>query len=246
MPVSRTTAVCAAAALGTAAAHIVPAGTWLPPVRRALFPALDGRGRPDHVALTFDDGPDPASTPYFLDALDRLGVRATFFALGSALLEAPELSREVVARGHEIEVHGWRHRRPWRPSPARDVRDLRRAAQAVREVCGTEPRWFRPPYGVLTGGLWAAARAAGLRPVLWSAWGRDWRAGATPDTVLGSVLPGLRGGATVLLHDSDRMSAPGSWRVTIRTLPALVERCRARRLRIGPLGEHGTAGRLRR
>ncbi|MGP2438842.1 polysaccharide deacetylase family protein, partial [Streptomyces sp. JW3] len=65
--------------LAAALAHIGPAATWLPGPRRRLLPGLAGRGRPGHVALTFDDGPDPASTPRFLDVLDDLGVRATFF-----------------------------------------------------------------------------------------------------------------------------------------------------------------------
>ncbi|MGW7003080.1 polysaccharide deacetylase family protein [Streptomyces sp. NPDC054933] len=243
-PPSAFPAWCAlsACALAGAAAHLGPAGTWLAPVRRVLFPALDGRGHPEHIALTFDDGPDRASTPYFLDALDRLAVRATFFVLGRALLEAPETGRELVARGHEVAVHGWDHRRPWCPTPLRDLRELRRTAEAVTVVCGITPRWYRPPYGVLTGGRWAAAHRAGLRPVLWSAWGREWEAEATPRTVVDNVGRALRGGGTVLLHDTDRAATPGSWRVTLQALPALVERCRRQGLTVGPLRDHGIAG----
>ncbi|AEW97402.1 MULTISPECIES: polysaccharide deacetylase family protein [Streptomycetaceae] len=225
-----------------AAWHIGPAATWLPPVRRVLWPALDGRGRADHVALTFDDGPDPVSTPLFLDTLDRLGVRATFFVLGRPLRRDPWVARELVARGHEVAVHGWEHRRPWRPGPRRDLRETGWAVEAVTEVCGTPPRWYRPPYGILTGGLWAAARHHGLRPVLWSAWGRDWVAGATARGVLDTLAPGLRGGATVLLHDSDRTSAPRSWQATHAALPALISRCRELGLTVGPLSDHQVDG----
>ncbi len=228
-----------ACALVAGALHIGPAATWLPPVRRALFPVLDGRGRPDHVALTFDDGPDRTSTPLVLDTLDRLGVRATFFVLGRALLDDPGLGRELLARGHEVGVHGWDHRRPWRPAPVRELRDLRCAVEAVTGVCGTRPRWYRPPYGILTGGRWAAARRLGLRPVLWSAWGRDWEPGATPETITRTVDAGLCGGVTVLLHDTDRVSAPGSWRVTVQALPTLIDHCRSRGLAVGPLRDHG-------
>ena len=94
---------------------------------RDRLPRLNGDGRPDHVALTFDDGPDPASTPAFLDLLDELGVRATFFVLGSMVERAPALARELAGRGHEVGVHGWDHRslalrgpsRPGGRSPAR-------------------------------------------------------------------------------------------------------------------------------
>ncbi|MEV5547352.1 polysaccharide deacetylase family protein [Streptomyces sp. NPDC052309] len=234
---------CAVAPAVVALAHIGPAVTWLPGLRRRWFPGLAGQGRPDHVALTFDDGPDPVSTPHFLDALGGLGVRATFFVLGENVVRHPELSREMVRRGHELGVHGWRHDRPWLPSPGRDARDLLRAAEAVREVTGRDgPRWYRPSYGVLTSGRWAAARRAGLRPVLWTAWGKDWRGDATPESVRAAVAADLRGGGTVLLHDADHASAPGSWRAALGALPGLVADCRVTGLVVGPLAEHGMTG----
>ncbi|HEX9338952.1 MAG TPA: polysaccharide deacetylase family protein, partial [Pseudonocardiaceae bacterium] len=82
-------------ALGTAAGvlavHALPATTFWPPLRAALLPALAGIGDPNHVALTFDDGPHPRSTPFFLRELARRDVRATFFLLGSELARTPQL-----------------------------------------------------------------------------------------------------------------------------------------------------------
>ncbi|MER7490308.1 polysaccharide deacetylase family protein [Streptomyces sp. NPDC126497] len=236
-PARRAGAVLAAPAL-VAAAHIAPAATWLPAVRRR-FPRLAGVGHPVHVALTFDDGPDPESTPRFLDALEGLGVRATFFVLGDRVVRHPSVARETVRRGHELAVHGWSHDRPWLPAPADDVRALLRAADAVRELTGGHPLWYRPPYGILTSGRWAAARTAGLRPVLWTVWGRDWTAGATPASVRSAVTDGLRGGGTVLLHDTDGMSAPGCWRAALGALPGIVAGCREAGLSVGPLTDHG-------
>uniref|UniRef100_A0AAU3H715 Polysaccharide deacetylase family protein n=1 Tax=Streptomyces sp. NBC_01401 TaxID=2903854 RepID=A0AAU3H715_9ACTN len=229
----------AGALAATAAWHVGPASTWLPPVRRIFFPALDGRGRPDHVALTFDDGPDPASTPYFLRVLAEHEVRATFFLVGESLIRHPALGRALVAGGHEVAVHGWRHDRPRLPTPSRDAREVARTADAVRRICGTAPQWYRPPYGILTGGRLAAARRAGLRPVLWSTWGKDWTANADPGSVKASVLRNLAGGGTVLLHDADGWSAPGSWRATLGALPGLLAECRRLGLSVGPLAEHG-------
>jgi peptidoglycan/xylan/chitin deacetylase (PgdA/CDA1 family) len=227
-------------ALGAAAAwHMGPAATWLPPIRRIFSPALDGRGHPSHVALTFDDGPDPASTPHFLRVLDEYRVRATFFVVGDSLERHPALGRALVAGGHEVAVHGWHHERPWLPTPLRDVREVKRTAGAVQRICGTVPQWYRPPYGILTGGRLAAAHRAGLRPVLWSAWGRDWTADADARSVRASVLAGLTGGGTVLLHDADGWSAPGAWRATLSALPGLLAECRRLGLSVGPLAEHG-------
>ncbi|MFF7140964.1 polysaccharide deacetylase family protein [Streptomyces nodosus] len=223
-----------------AALHIGPAVTWLPGLRRRLLPGLAGTGHPRHVALTFDDGPDPASTPHFLDALDGLGVRATFFLLGESVVRHPALTRAIAERGHELAVHGWSHDRPWLPRPARDRAEVVRAARVVGEVSGSRPRWYRPPYGILTSGRWAAARTAGLRPVLWTAWGRDWTADASPASVRDVIGTELRGGGTLLLHDSDRTSAPGCWRAALGALPDVVLGLREAGLSVGPLAEHGT------
>jgi peptidoglycan/xylan/chitin deacetylase (PgdA/CDA1 family) len=195
------------------------------------------------VALTFDDGPDPVSTPRFLDALEAAGVRATFFVLGQRVRRHPRLTRQIAERGHELAVHGWTHDRPWLPAPRRDIRDLGRAAETIYDVTGEIPMWYRPPYGILTGGRLAAAARSGLRPVLWSAWGRDWTAGATAASVLGTVRRDLRGGGTVLLHDTDHTAAPGCWRSALGALPGLVAGCREAGWATGPLAEHWPDGR---
>jgi hypothetical protein len=95
---------------------------------------------------------------------------------------------------------------------------------------------------VLTTGGLLAARRLGLRPVLWSAWGRDWTAGATPRSVVEELCRGVLDGGTALLHDSDATSAPGSWRTTVAALPLLAAEVTRRGLAVGPLGEHGVGG----
>lgn len=225
--------------LGAGAAwHVGPAATWLPPVR-GLLPMLAGKGRADHVALTFDDGPGMGSTPAVLAALEKINVRATFFVLGAVLARHRGLGQAVCAAGHELAVHGWDHR--WllgQPFPVVD-RNLRRARELVTEVAGAPPQWFRPSYGVLTGDAVMAARRQGLRPVLWTVWGRDWTATATARSVVATVAPGLRGGATVLLHDADHAAAPGAWHATVASLPRIAGLAAERGLTLGPLRDHG-------
>jgi peptidoglycan/xylan/chitin deacetylase (PgdA/CDA1 family) len=194
---------------------------------------------PGHVALTFDDGPDDASTPKFLDALDALGLHATFFMLGDMARRSPGLAADVVAAGHEVGVHGDRHRTQLRLSPRTITDDIARARDSVADATGVRPLWFRPPYGTLSWAGMRAARRAGLRTVLWTAWGRDWRAEATPESVIADVLDGYVDGGTVLLHDSDCVSSPQCWQSTLAALPALVAELDARSLRVGPVGEHG-------
>lgn len=233
---------CVGLVVAGAAWHVGPAATWLPPVRR-LLPGLAGRGRDNHVAVTFDDGPGMGSTPAVLAALEAVDARATFFVLGAALARHRELGRAICAAGHELAVHGWDHR--WllgRPFPAiRD--DLARARELVAEVAGAPPLWFRPAYGVLTGDAVLAARQLRMHPVLWTVWGHDWTAAATARSVADAVAPGLHGGATLLLHDADHAAAPGAWRSTVAALPQIVDLAAARGLALGPLRDHGlTAG----
>ena len=235
-------ATAAATVLAGLALPAVPSPASLGPARAALTPvvctpSLSGISCLPHVALTFDDGPDHASTPAFLDLLQRLGVGATFFVLGRHLAEHGLLA-EMAAAGHEIGVHGWDHRPTSLHSP-RALRDgLARTRDLVEDATGRPVQWYRPPYGVLTAAsTWAAART-GLRTVLWSAWGRDWERRATPTSVARLVDRQLRPGGTVLLHDSDRTSAPGSWRTTLRATELLVPVWRDRGLGVGPLAEH--------
>jgi peptidoglycan/xylan/chitin deacetylase (PgdA/CDA1 family) len=227
-------------AAGTAAAlHLLPSVATIPVVHRRLLPQLSGRTDRLHVALTFDDGPDPASTPAFLDALAELDVRATFFLLGAQLDAHRELGRRVAAAGHEVAVHGWLHRPHLLRAPWQVGADLRRTFELIEQACGTTPRFWRPPNGVLSGAGLLAARRLALTPVLWTADGRDWAASATPQSVAVRIAGGLAPGGVVLLHDSDITSAPGSWRAALGALPEIVATCRARGWTVGPLCEHG-------
>lgn len=222
---------------GVALAHVAPAATWLKQPTTLLLPALKGVGRADHVALTFDDGPDATSTPRFLDELDRLGWKATFFLLGDMVRRSPDVAAEIVARGHEVGLHGDRHRSHLARGPVAVYRDLASGLDAVAEATGTRPRWFRPPYGELSAGTLFAVRRLGLHPVLWTTWGKDWRPGETGHSVADRVLAGLVPGATVLLHDSDCTSTPGSWRATLAALPRLAEGFDPQ-VTVGPLRDH--------
>ena len=226
-------------AAGLAVAHGGPGITAIGPVRKALFPRLSGRGAADHVALTFDDGPDPESTPGFIELLGGRPARATFFLLGSMAARAPRLAAEIPLAGHEVGVHGWDHRHLTLRGPRATRDDIARAVDAVAAATGTAPRLYRPPYGVLNGAALVAVRQLGLTPVLWGSRGREWSRGATPESVYAALTRGLRGGCTVLLHDSDCTSPPGSARAALGALPMLLDECERRGLRVGPLGEHG-------
>ncbi|NUR30367.1 MAG: polysaccharide deacetylase family protein [Catenulispora sp.] len=229
------TAMTTAASLLT---HPFPATTTFGPVRNRILPGLAARGAPDHIALTFDDGPDPNSTPRFLDLLAARGVSATFFLLGSMAERAPGLVRELHAAGHEIAVHGWHHRSLLLRGPRATYQDLSRARDYLADLTGEQPQLFRPPYGVMTTAAHVSARRLGLRPTLWTSWGEDWTSRATPASVLKQVTKDLHGGGTILLHDTDCTAKPGSWHSTLGAVPMLLDHCAERGWKVGPLREH--------
>jgi peptidoglycan/xylan/chitin deacetylase (PgdA/CDA1 family) len=227
-----------ALAATAAVVHAAPLVTGIPALR-GCWPRVAGRGAADHVALTFDDGPDDRGTPEVLDVLGAHGVRATFFVLGAMVERHPAVLDRVVAEGHEVAVHSWDHRNHLRHGPAQVHRQLARTVDLLTHRTGSRPVWFRPPYGAMTGGALASARRLGLRPVLWTAWGRDWEERADAASVAALVRSQVTGGGTVLLHDSDCTSSPNSWRATVNALPELLAHWAGQGLRVGPLAEHG-------
>jgi len=227
----------AARAAGAAAA--IGAAAWVAPAPAAHVGALCdvlGIARrldlgSDAVGLTFDDGPHRAGTPAVLEALAATGARATFFVVGEQLRREPELVREIAAAGHRLAVHGDRHVALTVVPPARLRADLDRCAEQVAELTGQLPDRYRPPYGIFSPAGLLECRRRGWTPLLWSAWGRDWRASATPDSITRLVTRSLRAGDVVLLHDADHYSALGSWTRTADALPRILDALGSRGLR---------------
>jgi peptidoglycan-N-acetylglucosamine deacetylase len=221
----RTHSACIAGALGGAAlaGYLLPglAGAW-PALRRPLGVedrTAAGRG----YALTFDDGPHPRGTPAVLEILRRERARATFFLVGEQVRRDPALAREIVDAGHDVALHCDRHRNLLRLTPWQVREDIERAHEAIVAASGRSPRLYRPPYGVLNASALRLARARGWRTLLWSHWGRDWEARATPASIAARVTDGAGDGAVLLLHDADDYSAPGSWARTAAALPRVLE-----------------------
>jgi peptidoglycan-N-acetylglucosamine deacetylase len=217
-------------ACATLAGYALPAlaAPW-PPLRPLLGiedRTRDGRG----YALTFDDGPHVQGTAAVLDVLASARVRATFFLVGEQVARNPALAAEIVAAGNEIALHCHRHRNLLRLTPAQVRDDLDRAQALIAEASGREPALYRPPYGVLNAAALLIARSRGWRTLLWSHWGRDWQAQATPESIAARVTDGACEGAVLLLHDADDYSAPGSWRKTADALPRVLETLHGRGL----------------
>jgi len=163
---------------------------------------LHGSGH--RVALTFDDGPNPAYTPAVLATLRAHRVHATFFCVGRAVRAHPELVRAILADGNEIENHTLTHAHLnalfTRAALAGEIGG---GSNAIAAVTGRRPRFTRPPYGARDFAALATIRALGMRPVLWSAMLGDYATPPDRRVLLQALLAQVGDGGIIVLHDGD-------------------------------------------
>jgi peptidoglycan/xylan/chitin deacetylase (PgdA/CDA1 family) len=223
-------------AIGAAIAWSAPApAAHVPPLAVALGVHRRRPGDLGSVHLTFDDGPHPGGTLAVLEALAARGATATFFLVGEQVERHPALAREIAAAGHVIALHGHRHRSQLRVPPRALADDLRRASDVIAGATGRLAPLYRPPYGIFSLGGLALARRRGDAPWLWSRWGRDWRADATPGSVARLATRELSSGDVILLHDADHYGDPDCWRATAGAIPLILDAVEQRGLRTAAL-----------
>jgi peptidoglycan/xylan/chitin deacetylase (PgdA/CDA1 family) len=174
------------------------------------------RGPRKRVALTFDDGPDPMTTRY-LEVLEALGVRATFFLIGEHVARRPGILHEYLRRGHEVGGHGWSHE----PFPQMSHRRLAEELTRTAAILPTTPDGrglVRPPRGILSLRAFLATAASGFVTVLWSVDSDDCRT-RDPRAIERRLAPsGLASGDVVLFHEMQ------PW--TLQALPGVVHALR--------------------
>ncbi len=197
-------------------AGLLPRSNWLGPNWTRL-PA----GR-EEIALTIDDGPDPAVTPKVLDILDRYAVKATFFCIGEKAARYPDLCREIVARGHDVENHSQRHLHWFSLLGYRGImKELHEAQTTLTKITGKAPLFFRAPAGLRNPFLDPALSRLNLRLASWSIRAYDTRNGDA-DNVAGKLLEGLKKGAILLMHDGNSARTQDGNPVILEALPAIL------------------------
>lgn len=155
------------------------------------------------VLLTIDDGPAPQTTPALLDLLDRHQAKALFFLIGAKAVQHPELVAEILRRGHGIANHSMTHPSAsfWLLGPWRMWRELRDCHAVLNPHLHEGLHWFRPPVGHHNPFCHAAAKALGLRMMLWDCRGYDAVDGDVSRVLL-RLGASLRPGSIMLLHDA--------------------------------------------
>jgi peptidoglycan/xylan/chitin deacetylase (PgdA/CDA1 family) len=165
---------------------------------------------PGEVALTFDDGPNPAYTPRLLDILAVHDVRATFFLLGSHAQSEPGLVRRIAAAGHLIGNHSWSHPNLALTASNRIGAELSATSDALEQIAGVPVKFFRPPFGARRPAVLRIARELSMVPVLWNAMTSDWSehsAGRITRRLAEKIdrLTSEGSAANVVLHDGGHL-----------------------------------------
>ena len=180
------------------------------------------------IALTFDDGPDPNWTPKILEVLRRNNVRATFFVVGTAVADHPEILRQIVEDGHQVGIHTFTHADLGQVPPWRQSVELNETQLAVAGATGRTTSLMRPPYSSSNDALddveWAAVRRAadqGYLTVLTTLDSEDWRRPGV-DHIIANATPSNSAGQVLLMHD-----AGGDRAQTVTALGQLLPRLKA-------------------
>jgi peptidoglycan/xylan/chitin deacetylase (PgdA/CDA1 family) len=199
-------------ALGLAAGGCAYAAMW--PASelfgRALIAPRIEAAHPGELALTFDDGPNPACTPQLLDILAGHNVRATLFLIGRYAQAEPDLVRRIQAAGHLIGNHSWSHPNLALLAARRVEEELTRTRDTLQQITGIPILYFRPPFGARRPVVFRIARDLGMTTVLWNAITTDWRE-PSPDRITERLCTKIdrnqrRGWVTnIVLHDGGHL-----------------------------------------
>ena len=192
------------------------------------------------VYLTFDDGPNPTTTPDVLDVLAREGVAATFFLIDRHITEetAP-LVRRMFAEGHAVALHS-HTRAPMLMTPERFARTLLAAADRVERIAGRRPcRAFRPHAGWRSWPMYRGLKKIDYRLVGWSwmLWDWNWFRRRTADAVVRRVVSRAADGDIVVMHDGDESAPFKDQRHAVEATARLIPALRVKGLAFGTICE---------
>jgi peptidoglycan/xylan/chitin deacetylase (PgdA/CDA1 family) len=168
-----------------------------------------------YIAMTFDDGPSPETTPRLLDILKQRNIKVTFFMIGQNAERNPAIVKRILAEGHEIGNHSWTHPQLSKLSDDRVTEEINKTQNAIKDASGYTPVLIRPPYGAITARQkeWIENQF-GLSVIIWSVDPFDWKRPGS-SVIEQRILAGARPGAIVLSHDIHKQ--------TVDAMPATLD-----------------------
>lgn len=194
------------------------------------------RTDPPTVYLTFDDGPNPTTTPALLDVLAREGVHATFFLIDRHVTdESAPIVRRMFAEGHAVALHS-PTRKYMLSSPSDFAHTLTVWADRIETLAGSRPcRAFRPHAGWRGGQMYDGLRQVDYQLVGWGwmLWDFNWWRARTADRTLARITSRISGGDIVVMHDGDESAPRKPQAQTVEATARLIPALRARGLQFG-------------
>ena len=190
-----------------------------------------------YIALTFDDGPYPPYTDRLLDALKEKKTHVTFFLVAEQAQKYPELVKRMVAEGHTIGLHAFRHRDFLKLAGEEKQQELSLGKKTLHDITGTDPVYWRPPHGFRDVSVMKLAARERLTVVNWSMTPRDWT-GIDKQEIYDRVMNKTEDGAIVLLHDGDSPYYQASRQATVEAVALLIDSLREKGYHLVSLEEY--------
>lgn len=224
LPPSEITAAAPAAAANALAAGAASAGAAAPAAEiyanwiGKRFQRGTAAGK--MIALTFDDGPNPRTTPRVVEALKQAGATATFFWIGDMVAKNPSTAMLVKNAGFEFASHSWSHKNLRALSVEGARQEIISAQDVIEKTTGVRPHLFRPPYGNINANVTKITQDDNLVMVMWAVDSDDWQAKMTQDKVFERITTEVHPGAIILMHDIQEK--------TVQVLPRLLADLKAK------------------
>jgi peptidoglycan-N-acetylglucosamine deacetylase len=221
--------ILAGTGLAAAGAAALTAYATLGYTSQLFGPTLVAPPHPNQLALTFDDGPNPAATPQLLELLARHNVRATFFLIGDFVRREPALTRQIHAAGHTIGNHTMHHPFLPRLAAATIREELSACNRALEDTLGQPVALFRPPHGGRRPAVLRIARELGLQTVQWNLIVGDWMP-RSADDLSRRIQQGIAAnrkrarGTNLVLHDGSQHGLGANRLATVQAVAGLLDR----------------------
>ena len=182
------------------------------------------------VAVTFDHSWGNTFTPSILDTLKKNNLKVTFFIMGPWASHYPDVVKRMVADGHEIASHGYRHENYGEKTAEWIKEDLNKSSAQIKEAAGAAPKLFRPPNGHYNPQSLRLTHELGYKTILWNIDSIDWT-NPGRDVIIDRIMKRLKPGAIVLLHASDTPQQ------TAEALPILLNKIKAEGYKVVTVSE---------
>ncbi|MFN3757021.1 MAG: polysaccharide deacetylase family protein [Flavobacterium sp.] len=156
------------------------------------------------VYLTFDDGPTPFVTPWVVELLEKFDAKATFFCIGSNLVEHPEIAVNTIKEGHLIYNHTLHHENGWKTKNTHYLESVQETDKIINSIKPLHKKLFRPPYGRIKSSHAKALKSMGYEIVMWDVLSRDYAKDISNEECVRNVLKYTKPGSIIVFHDSKK------------------------------------------